>query len=63
MKPLLVAGTAGFIGFHLLKFLLAEGLIAHCYDKKSEHDVVALKCRRHQMLLQSMGFTATEALL
>jgi len=63
MKRILVTGTAGFIGFHLAKLLLAEGFIVHGYDGMSDYYDVALKRRRHQMLLQSPGFTMTEALL
>ena len=63
MKRILVTGTAGFIGFHLAKLLLAEGFIVHGYDGMSDYYDVALKRRRHQMLLQSPNFTATEALL
>ncbi len=63
MKRILVTGTAGFIGFHLAKLLLAEGFIVHGYDGMSDYYDVALKRRRHQMLLQSPGFTVTEAQL
>lgn len=63
MKRILVTGTAGFIGYHLAKLLLAEGFIVHGYDGMSDYYDVALKQRRHQMLLQSPNFTATEALL
>jgi len=63
MKRILVTGTAGFIGFHLAKLLLAEGFIVHGYDGMSDYYDVTLKQRRHQMLLQSPGFSATEALL
>ncbi|MCP3878589.1 MAG: NAD-dependent epimerase/dehydratase family protein [Sulfitobacter sp.] len=63
MKRILVTGTAGFIGFHLAKLLLAEGFIVHGYDGMTDYYDVTLKQRRHQMLLQSPGFSATEALL
>jgi UDP-glucuronate 4-epimerase len=63
MKPLLVPGTARFIGFHLAKLLLAEGFIVHGYDGMSDYYDMALERRRQQMLLQLKGFTATEALL
>ncbi len=63
MKRIFITGTAGFIGFHLARLLLAEGFVVHGYDGMSDYYDVALKRRRHQMLLQSPGFAATEALL
>ncbi|WP_281995105.1 GDP-mannose 4,6-dehydratase [Ruegeria faecimaris] len=63
MKRVLVTGTAGFIGFHLAKLLLAEGFQVHGYDGMTDYYDVSLKQRRHQMLLQSPGFSATEDLL
>ena len=63
MKRILITGTAGFIGFHLAKLLLAEGFIIHGYDGMTDYYDVALKQRRHQMLLQSPNFAATEGML
>ncbi|WP_170755742.1 GDP-mannose 4,6-dehydratase [Ruegeria lacuscaerulensis] len=63
MKRVLVTGTAGFIGFHLAKLLLAEGFRVHGYDGMTDYYDVTLKQRRHQMLLQNPGFSATEDLL
>ncbi len=63
MKRVLVTGTAGFIGFHLAKLLLSEGYRVHGYDGMTDYYDVALKQRRHQMLLQTPGFSATEDLL
>ena len=63
MKRVLVTGTAGFIGFYLAKLLLREGIVVHGYDAMTDYYDVALKQRRHQMLLQSQGFSATEAYL
>lgn len=60
MKRILITGTAGFIGFHLARLLLAEGFLVHGIDAMTDYYDVNLKRRRHQMLLQSQGFTATE---
>jgi len=62
-KRVLITGTAGFIGFHLAKLLLAEGFVVHGYDGMTDYYDVALKKRRHQMLLQSPNFVATEGML
>jgi UDP-glucuronate 4-epimerase len=59
----LITGTAGFIGFHLAKLLLAEGFVVHGYDGMTDYYDVTLKQRRHQMLLQTPNFTATEGML
>ncbi len=63
MKRVMVTGTAGFIGFHLAKLLLAEGFRVHGYDGMTDYYDVALKQRRHQMLLQSPDFSTTEDML
>ena len=63
MKKILVTGTAGFIGFHLAKFLLAEGFRVHGYDGMTDYYDVTLKQRRHQMLLQDPNFSMTEGML
>jgi UDP-glucuronate 4-epimerase len=59
----LITGTAGFIGFHLAKFLLADGFEVQGYDGMTDYYDVALKQRRHAMLLQSPDFSAVEGLL
>ncbi|NOD85139.1 NAD-dependent epimerase/dehydratase family protein [Ruegeria sp. HKCCD6119] len=60
MKRVLITGSAGFIGFHLAKRLLEEGFRVHGYDGMTDYYDVVLKQRRHQILLQTPGFTATE---
>ena len=56
----LISGTAGFIGFHLARHLLSEGFIVHGFDAMTDYYDVRLKRRRHQILLQSDGFSMTE---
>ena len=63
MRSVFITGTAGFIGFHLAKLLLAEGFRVHGYDGMTDYYDVRLKQRRHAMLLQHPGFSATEAML
>lgn len=62
-RRVLITGTAGFIGFHLARLLLAEGFRVHGYDGMTDYYDVTLKQRRHAMLLQHQGFSADEALL
>lgn len=63
MKRVLVTGSAGFIGYHLSKLLLDEGFTVHGIDAMTDYYDVMLKQRRHQMLLQSPAFTASECRL
>ncbi|MEO1951584.1 NAD-dependent epimerase/dehydratase family protein [Thioclava sp.] len=63
MTRILITGTAGFIGYHLAKLLLGEGYRVHGYDGMTDYYDVALKQRRHAMLLQSPNFSATEGML
>ena len=60
---ILITGTAGFIGFHLAKLLVAEGNVVHGYDGMTDYYDVSLKQRRHEMLLQNPNFAATEGML
>ena len=62
-RRVLITGTAGFIGFHLARLLLAEGFRVQGYDGMTDYYDVTLKQRRHQMLLQNPNFTATEGML
>lgn len=63
LQRVLITGTAGFIGFHLAKLLLAEGFQVLGYDGMTDYYDVTLKRHRHQMLLQHKGFQATEGML
>ncbi|MHC2996429.1 NAD-dependent epimerase/dehydratase family protein [Tepidiphilus sp. HLB4] len=58
-----ITGTAGFIGFHLARLLLAQGHAVHGYDGMTDYYDVRLKQRRHAMLREQPGFVATEAML
>lgn len=62
-RRVLITGTAGFIGFHLAKLLLAEGFTVCGYDGITDYYDTRLKQRRHAMLLQSADFTAVEGML
>lgn len=59
-RTALVTGSAGFIGFHLCQRLLRDGFRVIGLDAMTDYYDVALKERRHQILLQSEGFTAFE---
>ncbi|WP_086617738.1 NAD-dependent epimerase/dehydratase family protein [Erythrobacter tepidarius] len=63
MRTVLVTGSAGFIGYHLAQLLLDEGFRVVGYDGMTDYYDVALKQRRHQMLLQHPNFTCIEAML
>ena len=62
-RRVLITGTAGFIGFHLARLLLSEGFRVHGFDGMTDYYDVRLKQRRHQMLFQTPGFSATEGML
>jgi len=53
----LVTGSAGFIGFHLAKRLLADGHTVVGVDGLTTYYSTALKRRRHAMLEESERFT------
>lgn len=57
-RRVLVTGSAGFIGYHLCRRLLAEGWEVTGLDAMTSYYDVTLKERRHAMLQQSAGFRA-----
>lgn len=62
-KRALVTGSAGFIGFHLCRRLLADGWEVTGLDGMTAYYDVTLKDRRHAMLKQSPAFRAVEGLV
>jgi UDP-glucuronate 4-epimerase len=60
MRTVLVTGTAGFIGFHLARLLLAEGFKVVGVDAMTEYYDVEMKRRRHAILRESNAFSAEE---
>ncbi len=63
MQRVFITGTAGFIGFHLARLLLAEGFRVHGLDGMTDYYDVTLKQRRHAMLLQNPNFSRDEGML
>ena len=53
----LITGTAGFIGFHLARRLLALGQVVHGVDGFTPYYDPALKHARHAILESSDAFT------
>ena len=62
-RTALVTGSAGFIGYFTSKALLAQGWNVVGLDAMTDYYDVELKNRRHQMLMQSAGFSAVNARL
>jgi len=63
MKPVLVTGAAGFIGYHLSERLMREGRTVIGYDCMSDYYSVELKQARVKRLQEKSGFTFVEAKL
>ncbi len=61
MKPVLVTGAAGFIGYHLSERLMREGRTVIGYDCLSDYYSVELKQARVEKLQEKSGFTFVKA--
>jgi UDP-glucuronate 4-epimerase len=59
----LVTGSAGFIGFHVARRLIADGHLVVGFDGMTPYYDVGLKERRHAILARSNGFRARIGLL
>jgi UDP-glucuronate 4-epimerase len=57
-RTALVTGSAGFIGFHVCRRLLADGFRVVGLDAMTPYYDVRLKEQRHAILLRSPGFRA-----
>jgi len=58
-----ITGTAGFIGFHLARKLIADGHLVVGYDGMTPYYDVRLKRKRHEILSATNGFRAHEGML
>lgn len=58
LRRIIVTGSAGFIGFHLCKLLLAEGFDVVGIDALTDYYDVQLKVARHEILEKSNNFKA-----
>ncbi|WP_310621210.1 NAD-dependent epimerase/dehydratase family protein [Flexibacterium corallicola] len=56
LKKVFITGTAGFIGFHLAKRLLAEGYLVDGYDGMTHYYDVTLKQARVALLEKTNGY-------
>lgn len=63
LKKIFITGTAGFIGFHLARYLLEGGFEVFGYDGFTDYYDVGLKRDRHSMLTQHSKFSCAEGLL
>lgn len=62
-RKALVTGTAGFIGFHIARRLIADGWLVTGVDGMTPYYDVALKQARHAILRRSNAFVAHEIML
>lgn len=58
-----ITGTAGFIGFHLARRLLAQGHLVDGFDGMTTYYDVSLKEARRALLLPSNGYRDTIGML
>lgn len=58
-----ITGTSGFIGFHLAKLLLDEGLEVYGYDGLTDYYDINLKLARRDILRKYDNFDDTEDML
>ena len=63
MLKVFVTGTAGFIGFHLARRLLALGHTVSGYDGVTDYYDVSLKRERLAILAREPGFRSVEGML
>jgi UDP-glucuronate 4-epimerase len=63
VQTVLVTGSAGFIGYHLAKLLLAEGFRVVGYDGLTDYYDVQLKEERHDLLRGHNAFRAEVGML
>ena len=62
-KNILVTGSAGFIGFHVCKYLLSNGFNVLGYDAMTDYYDVNLKKNRNTILLKSSSYQNITGLL
>ena len=60
MKKILITGAAGFIGYHLSKRLLSQGIEVYGIDNMNDYYDVRLKKTRLYKLQQNENFSFTE---